>query len=508
MVYWVFLRKLTHFKANRLFLLLTLIVSILISFFPLQYDVIVDSSTELQFLDLSDDLNQEVIGGFEIEESNNSTIPLIPFIIYLGGIFFFLIRLIYQSIKPIHIILKNKPKGKASHVVLENDQFEFPFSFFKYIFINPTHHKQEELDDILAHEKVHIRERHWIDLIIIELLTVIFWFNPFIWFFEHSMKQNHEYLADEGVLSRGQTPVRYQALLVNQLMGMQVIGLSNSLNFALGPNRLKMMTKQKTSKKKLLRLIWGIPVLAILLVAFAKPNYKESIQLKEEVTKTPLSLPKEKKVVITGKVVTENGEALPGASVVIKGSTIGTSTNMEGEFKLEVPGKNPTTLVISFVGFESHLSTISYKKDYQWVFRMERAVIGIDTKSMFLEGEVPPPPPPTAPKSTSKEGETFVIVEEMPSYPGGYYQLGQYVKKMSKKLDQKFSTIGKKLEGKAIVGFTINTKGEVTNIHIKKKTTEAAAKALYKIVEGMENWKPGKQRGKAVSVDYAMDFEF
>lgn len=435
LVYWVFLRKLTHFKVNRLFLLLTLIVSILISFFPLQYDVIVDSPTELQFLDLSDDLNQEAIGGFEIEEGTNSTTSLLPFIIYLGGIFFFLIRLIYQSIKPIHIILINKPKGKASHVVLENDQFEFPFSFFKYIFINPARHKQEELDDILAHEKVHIRERHWIDLIIIELLTVFFWFNPFIWFFEHSMKQNHEYLADEGVLSRDQTSVRYQALLVNQLMGMQVIGLSNSLNFALGPNRLKMMTKQKTSKKKLLRLIWGIPVLAILLVAFAKPNYQADNTLREEIAKTKITEAKGKKVTTKGKVVTENGEALPGASVIIKGTTIGTSTNMNGEFSIEIPENGETTLVTSFVGFKSHVSTLSYKKNYQWVFRMERAVIGIDAKSMFLEGEV-------------------------------------------------------------------------TNIHIKKKTTEAAAKALYKIVEGMENWKPGKQRGKAVSVDYAMDLEF
>ena len=485
-----------------------MVISVLISIFPYHYSSVTNTPAELQFLDLGDEIiNGNTIGGFEIEEGNNISIPLIFLVIYLSGIFFFLIRLIGQSIKPIGIILRNRSNKKTTHIILENDQFDFPFSFFNYIFINPTHHKQEELDDILAHEKVHIHERHWIDLIIIELLTVIFWFNPFIWFFEHSMKQNHEYLADEGVLSRGQTPVRYQALLVNQLMGMQVIGLSNSLNFALGPNRLKMMTKQKTSKKKLFRLIWGIPVLAVLLVAFAKPNYQADNTLREEIAKTKISETKEKKVTIKGKVVTENGEALPGASVIIKGTSTGTSTNMNGDFSIEIPKKGETTLVTSFVGFKTHVSTLSYKENYQWVFRMERAVIGIDTKSMFLEGEAPPPPPP-APKSTSKEGETFVIVEEMPTYPGGYYQLSEYVKKTTKKLDQKFNSIGKKLEGKAIVGFTINTKGEVTNIHIKKKTTEAAAKALYKIVEGMENWKPGKQHGKAVSVDYAMDLEF
>ena len=97
-----------------------------------------------------------------------------------------------------------------------------PFSFFNHIFIHPEYHKQEDLDVIMAHEEVHIRERHWIDLLVIELFTLVFWFNPISWLLEQAIKQNHEYLADQGVLSRGQSPARYQLLLVNQLMGIRI----------------------------------------------------------------------------------------------------------------------------------------------------------------------------------------------------------------------------------------------------------------------------------------------
>lgn len=138
-------------------------------------------------------------------------------LVYLTGAALFLFRLITQTFILIHLILKHRIKSLDGNRVVENGKYGIPFSFFNIIFINPKFHKQDDLPEIIAHEKVHIRENHWFYLLLIELLTVIFWFNPFIWFFERSIKQNHEYLADKGVLLQGHNMGRYQALLVNQL---------------------------------------------------------------------------------------------------------------------------------------------------------------------------------------------------------------------------------------------------------------------------------------------------
>lgn len=132
------------------------------------------------------------------------------------GATLFAFRLLIQTWKPLRVINSSELKIQDDFYFHENDKYALPFSFFNHVLINPKYLKQEEIDEILFHEHVHIRERHWIDLLIIELLTVIFWFNPFIWFIELAIKQNHEYLADQGVIPRGHSPVRYQALTAIQ----------------------------------------------------------------------------------------------------------------------------------------------------------------------------------------------------------------------------------------------------------------------------------------------------
>lgn len=232
-----------------------LFLSVVIPLIPISYPVFVASMSNSTLLSETGNVSPEFPTINSVEEASSLiNWALIIFIIYITGATIFLSRLLGQTVVLTQLIIKNKTKNIENVKLVENDRYGLPFSFFNIIFINPKFHKQEGLPEILAHETVHIREKHWVDLIIIELLTVIFWFNPFIWFFEHSIKQNHEYLADNGVISRGHNLGRYQALLINQLMGMQIIGFTNNLNFSLNTNRLKMMTKQKTPKKRVIKL--------------------------------------------------------------------------------------------------------------------------------------------------------------------------------------------------------------------------------------------------------------
>ena len=276
LVYWMFLRNETFYRANRWFLMITLISAVLLPLFPLHYSVLVEPEKNTTiFQALTDTFkNIQPIQPEVTETTGEFGWGNIILAIYITGTAIFLIRLLAQTFILIHLMIKYQIKSFDGIKIVENEKYGLPFSFFNVVFINPKFHTQASLPEILAHEKVHIREFHWFDLLFIELLTVIFWFNPFIWFFEHAIKQNHEYLADQGVLAQGHSLARYQVLLINQLMGMQIIGITNNLNFALNTNRFKMMTKKKTSASRRIKFAWALPAIALLLLAFAEPAYK------------------------------------------------------------------------------------------------------------------------------------------------------------------------------------------------------------------------------------------
>lgn len=216
LVYWIWLRKETFFKANRLYLIAGLITSLILPFIGLRYNSYV-SYTENRniFVELSKNLQSLTNTSIPSKplDSGINWINIISYI-YLAGSAIFFLRVIWQCIS-LTILIKKQGISKVSGLnIVENNKYRLPFSFFNLVFINPNFHSGTDLTNILAHEKVHIRENHWFDLLIVELFTVVFWFNPFVWLFERSIKQNHDYLADEGVLAQGLSVGRYQAILI------------------------------------------------------------------------------------------------------------------------------------------------------------------------------------------------------------------------------------------------------------------------------------------------------
>jgi len=505
-VYWLLLKQSTHFNANRVYLLASVLMALVVAAFPFHYTVALQPVTNFNLTTLTGVLNHQVAtGGDQTAGQAGTNWSTVLLFAYLTGAALFALRLLIQTWKPLRVIYSSEPKIRDGYYIHENDKYALPFSFFNHILINPKYLKQEEISEILSHEQVHIRERHWVDLLIIELLTVIFWFNPFIWLFELAIKQNHEYLADQGVISRGHSPVRYQALLVNQLMGMQVIGITNNLNFALGPTRLNMMKRQKTSKKKLFHMAWGIPVLAFMLVAFAEPQYEKAAPatntVQSEATKT-----------IHGTVVNEKGEPLTGATVLIRHTTKGTVVDRSGKFSLEIP-EDGCELVISFVGYRTVIKKITPNED-NIKLKMKEDVVGISTELSPAKEEMPAPTPPPAPskqvdKNANEKGKVFVIVEDMPQYPGGQPALARYIDDQKKEIVREAKAEGKTLKGKAYVNFVVQPDGSVGQVKIAKASgSKYIDKKAIEIVKGMDKWSPGKQRGKAVPVNFAVPIEF
>ncbi len=511
LVYWIFLRKETFYVSNRFYLVFALVLSILMPLIPIQYTVLTQASGSDVFAQVGSAFKnaQPYVGsGFESVYSLHWLDAIL--IVYITGAAIFMLRLLVQTAILIIQILKNKIRYQDGLRIVETEKYGLPFSFFNVVYINPKFHKQDVLPEILAHEKVHIRERHWVDLLIIELLTVIFWFNPIIWFFEHAIKLNHEYLADHGVISNGSHVGKYQALLVNQLMGMQIIGLTNNLNFGINTNRLKMMTKQKSPQIKSIKMIWVLPIVALLLYAFAEPNY-EAIQNNVERNKNVSQ--NQKEIKISGTIVDENGDPFPGVQIVVKGTMIGTTTDIDGTFKLKIQEEDK--LAISFIGYKSINFTAEKLFLQNNKIVMEKAAIILDLDRMFFgdppppppkigEGKKdPPPPPPRKNINDRGEEEIFMVVERMPEYPGGFKALGSYITGMLEKL-----TKSENIKGKARIFFTVDNHGNAGNVRIISKDNEQAAKGAVTIIENMERWIPGEQRGKAVKVDFILPLEF
>jgi outer membrane biosynthesis protein TonB len=520
--YWLFLRNETYHNANRWFLITALLSSVLLPLFPVHYTLLMEQGNNANlFVSIPDTFKhipavagqEAAVGSFNGQQA--------VLLVYFTGAAIFLLRLLTQTFILIQLIIKHRIKSLEGIRIVENEKYGLPFSFFNVVFINPKFHKQENLPEILAHEKVHIRENHWFDLLFIELLTVIFWFNPFIWFFERSIKQNHEYLADKGVLAQGHHVGRYQALLINQLMGMQIIGVTNNLNFALNTNRLKMMTKTKTSRWLGIKFLWALPALALLLFAFAEPDYQVSYnETDNENVLIPNVLNLQKTVKLEGLVLNEAGEPLPGTSIVIKGTTVGTVTDLNGKFELEVPEKS--NIVLSYVGkktiedsYGGITSELKSGKGYTRKYVLEDVVIEIHNKAYIGDQPPPPPPPkpaaekvvkdvlPPPPPSQTGEQEIFYIVEDMPKYPGGFAGLEKYYTEMQQKIAR-----SEGVKGKAKVAFTVDTNGKVTDIKVVEKDNEGVAKGAIQIVSEMPVWTPGKQRGKSVPVKYLLPLAF
>jgi beta-lactamase regulating signal transducer with metallopeptidase domain len=136
-----------------------------------------------------------------------------------------------------------------------------PHTFLNFIFLNRDDYRQQQIDEaILLHEMAHARQLHSIDVIFIELVQVVCWFNPFIFLYRRFIKLNHEFLADAAVLGTHYNIINYQNLLIHNLSGLKSLGITNQFNYAITKKRLIMMTKTTSATAAWLSRLAIIPI--------------------------------------------------------------------------------------------------------------------------------------------------------------------------------------------------------------------------------------------------------
>jgi TonB family protein len=272
-LYWLMMRNETHFRLNRMILLFSLFSSLLIPLVSLAFFIKPEMQANLPAFVANLD---EIVIGITTSPTINTAHPIdwmrwISFI-YFGGVLVVLIRLVYQGIYLQVMSKLSITVRKDNFTIVFVNKDITPFAYFNKIFLPASHEGSQDLHSIIEHEKSHLRQYHFIDLFLIELLTIVQWFNPVVWLYERSLKEIHEYQADEAVLRRGHNKGVYQALLVNQALGGPVFSISNQFNQSLIKKRIMMMTKMKTPRLAQIKVLLFVPLVSLLLFAFANPE--------------------------------------------------------------------------------------------------------------------------------------------------------------------------------------------------------------------------------------------
>jgi len=269
----------TSFRQNRFFLLSGLLFSL---FIPLvQFPVLVDYQPNI-LIQLK---AVEIFASGKQALTNSSFFSTDGILktIYFSGVLFLLTRFLYH----LWIISKFRSKSKIiknryGKVVYTGKRHPV-FSFLNYVFIDSETENSKELEVILEHERVHIVQLHSIDLLLLEVLAIVQWFNPMVWLYLKSIKQNHEYLADQGVIKNGFPLDSYQYVLLNNYSALG-FGFANSFNHSLTFKRLIMMKKIKSNKLSAFKLMIIIPIVlaTVYLVSCSKEMYIGNVTKKDK----------------------------------------------------------------------------------------------------------------------------------------------------------------------------------------------------------------------------------
>lgn len=156
-----------------------------------------------------------------------------------------------------------------------------PFSFFNVVFVNRSRYSEKELEQIMIHELTHVRLKHSWDVLLLEILLIVQWFNPFAWFLRSMLKELHEFQADKQVLEKGYSAKSYKELLLFQATGARLLPVNN-FNQSLTKKRFTMMKKDNIQKLFSLKSVFAIVTISMVAILFACELRDEDPIMSEE----------------------------------------------------------------------------------------------------------------------------------------------------------------------------------------------------------------------------------
>ncbi len=264
-LYQVFLKRETYYQLNRVYLLSSLIFSLVV---PLLNINLTSQSPGQMANFLLEPILVSATGG-AIASTKQIGIFEVFGVIYFLVVLFLVARLLLNFRRITKLYSTGRVITDKHYKLILHSMNYPPFSFFNKIFISEMHYSGEQLDDIIVHEKAHVRQLHSVDLVLAEMLIILQWFNPMAWYFKNMLTENHEFLADEAVLNRGFNPESYQLRILTQLFGILSMSAVHNFNQSVTQKRLKMMEKSRSTAASRLKLLLVLPTAMLLFYMFA-----------------------------------------------------------------------------------------------------------------------------------------------------------------------------------------------------------------------------------------------
>lgn len=475
--FFLFLSRESFHRANRIMLLGIIAVSLMLPVLPHKVD-----SSFLPFLNPEHAQEREevtlshgtasvvVLPSAESAPISRWTVTEVGVCFYAIGVVMFFTLLICKLVFLAQYLRHGlrHMDGQGNTIILKSGKLA-SFSVLRYIVMSIDDYEHNRVP-ILLHEQEHIRLGHSYDLMLLAVVQIFQWFNPFVWLLGRDLKAVHEYEADQAVLKKGVDKKSYQYLLLLKSTATAHFSLVNSFSHSQLVGRIIMMNRDASPLGAYVRFASVVPVLLLSFVLTAR-----------------VAVPSNE---YAGTVVNrDTGAPMGGVSIIVEGTYNGTLSDTDGHFMIrEGRGK---TLVFSFVGYDTKRLELAAADD--------RIQVQMDTKPTLIELDDLPDIPKTKLPDIPNDGESyFVVVEEQASFPGGVSALRDYINENKQA----------GAEGQVLVHLTVEKDGTLTNVGISKTADAKLATEALRLVTKMPKWNPARQRGLAVRADYLLPIEF
>jgi bla regulator protein BlaR1 len=339
--YKLLLQKETFFQLNRIFLLGGLIISVVLPLIliPIYVEMPTTNLTNVEF---------STVATATVTETSFDWTQIITFG-YFAGIILFSSKLLISIFSLLKLILKSSKVRKSEGInFIETNSTNSPFSIFNTIVYNPNTFTRDELQQIIAHEKIHVQQKHSIDIFITEIVNIVFWFNPFIWFYKKELHQNLEYIADSNSIEQHKSSMDYQHLLLKTCFPNYEFSLTNKFYNSLIKKRITMLHTKESRNMNQLKTLLIIPILSLFLFAFNTKNIIKTSQKQVQLLTEEL--------IIKGTVTDTNNNPIKGG-LVLNGTKSGVSTNKEGVYAIKI--QKGDVLTFSYKGMISQKITVT-----------------------------------------------------------------------------------------------------------------------------------------------------
>jgi len=382
-------------------------------------------------------------------------------LLYLTGCVLYFLQSAWTLCRILRLIRQGERIRVDNNIMLtiHSDQRIAPFSWMKNMVASRTD-LNEAGETILLHEQAHIRQHHSFDLLLAELCLLFQWYNPAAWLLYRELQHIHEFEADRSVLAQGIDAKQYQLLIIKKAVGTRLYSMANSFNHSNLKKRITMMLQKKSNSWARLKYAYVLPLAAISVIAFARPEISESFDGISNAKVSNLILKVEPPE--AEKIFSETPPPIGHAVSVMETD----ETPALPDPKTEVtPGQSN------------------------------------------VPAETKPVNPNLTPPIVTQNPDTMVfeIVEDMPEFSGGMQALMKY---LSENLKYPYNAMQQGIQGSVMLQFIVEKDGSLTNIHVLRGIdSEIDAEAL-RVVREMPKWIPGKQRGQIVRVKFSLPVRF